>query len=258
MNAADDILDRMKRFICSNFSAEERGIGAYLIHTGFMLPDGDEVHIVLRDKGGDWVLTDDGHRSMWLSYEDFKITPSREAVLQKTLDFNKIGLRDGVLSVRVSADDADAALRSMVQVQIQIADLLYLNRRNVRNTFSEDVKDMLSEYLGGRCVFNKKISVGEETYLTDAYLDGDVPMLIFTVSSTERCLDATCAIMAFADDHDFTSLVFVDDNAEIGKEALKRINNRSDKLFLGIPERNGEFSRFLRKQGISVRIRRSI
>ena len=52
------------------------------------LDDGDELHIVLKITDDDIVITDEGHTMMWLSYEDFKFTPTRESMFRKIISQN--------------------------------------------------------------------------------------------------------------------------------------------------------------------------
>jgi hypothetical protein len=137
----------------------------------------------------------------------------------------------------------------MVQAILQTADLLFLNRWTVRSTFSEDVKTFFAETVGERCEFDKKISLDGETYLADVFVPADNPLMVFSVPNQERCIDATCAIMALSAKMEFTSLVVIDDNASITKEFMKRITNRSDKVYYGVPEKDGDLKRFLQKQG---------
>lgn len=162
---ANDIIENMKRFVCTSFSVEERGINAYLVHTGFFFPDGDELHIVLRLVDGRWILTDNGHTLMWLSYEDFNMTPTRESLLRKAVESNFLTLDEDCISVDVDPSNGSAALRSMVQALLQIADLLYLDRQTVRSTFAGDR------------VADPSVKLGEEGSRRGAPLDEYDPII---------------------------------------------------------------------------------
>lgn len=248
----DEIISGMKKAMCSGFSTEPRGINAFMIHTGFTYPDGDELHIMLRQKDGTWILTDDGHTMMWLSYENVNMTASRMALLTKTLGYNYISFDEGQMWVAVDSFNSGNALKSMIQALVQAADILYLNRQNVQSTFSEDVKELFREVLGDRCEFNKKIKSGKDELTVDIYVESDVPLLIFTITSLERCKDASYSILSLTHEYnkDFTSVSVIDDKVDITKEDRKRISNRSDRVFFGLPGKDDELPRFLHKSGI--------
>lgn len=251
---ANDIIENMKRFVSTSFSVEERGINAYLVHTGFFFPDGDELHIVLRLVDGRWILTDNGHTLMWLSYEDFNMTPARESLLRKAVESNFLTLDEDCISVDVDPSNGSAALRSMVQALLQIADLLYLDRQTVRSTFADDVKNLFVERFGDRCELDKKIG-GEkgDSYVADVYVRGEVPLLVFSITSNERCLDVSYILLDLSrSDMKFTGLAIMDEKAEIGKKAEHRIINQADRLFVGISDMEAKLPRFLEKQGIPV------
>ena len=139
MDKIDKVMGAMKEAMRPSISFEPRGIGAYLVHTGHTYPDGDELRIVLRNRDGEWILTDDGHTMMWLSYGDFKLTESRKALLDTTLASNCAEIEDGRIWISLAERDPAAVLTSFIQTLIQVADLpIYLSRHSVRSTFSED------------------------------------------------------------------------------------------------------------------------
>lgn len=138
-----DVLDLLKQQYCSDLELEERSLNKYMIHTGYTYPDGDELHILLEKQDDAWCFTDDGHTMMWLSYSDFELTDTRRSLLEKTLRSNNVRIDDGVLYVSCSNRDYDrlgACLRSMIQTEIQLTDLQYLEKDVVRDTFNEDLR----------------------------------------------------------------------------------------------------------------------
>ncbi|NLL94617.1 MAG: DUF1828 domain-containing protein [Thermoplasmatales archaeon] len=248
MAEIEKMMETMKESIRTGVSFEARGIGTYLVHTGFTYPDGDELHIVLREKNGEWVLTDDGHTMMWLSYEDFNLTETRSAALGRTLASNHAEMTDGRIRIPLGDRDPGAVLKSFIQALLQTADLLYLDRQNVRGTFSEDVKDLFRETFGEGCEFDKKISNGGETYDVDVYVPGNLPILVFAVANQERCINAAYAILALTVEkkEGFASLAIVDTSANIRAEDRNRIANRSDKIFFDVPDAgDAALTRFL-------------
>lgn len=254
MADADRIIAGMERAMCPGFSAEEIGRDTYLVHTGYTFQDGDELHIVLRRGEDGWMLTDNGHTTMWLSYEDFAVTESRRAVLMRTLSYNYARYDEGRIWMPLGEEDAGGVIKSMVQAILGAADLLYLNRQNVRSTFSDDVKAYFREMLGSRCEFDKKIrsADGNETYAVDIYVEGETPLMVFEITSQDRCKDATYAMYVMKNEShvSFNTLAIMDEAVydTLRKEDVKRINNRSDKMFIGFPK--DEMPAYLRKNGL--------
>lgn len=127
----DNIIKELKRAVCSSLDVEVRGIDRIMIHTGYTYPDGDELHILIVENDGKLMFTDEGHTMMWLSYEDFNMTDSRIDVLNRVLKGNGTSLIDGEIIVGIDSDEHSmvSSLKSLIQTELQIADLLYLDRR---------------------------------------------------------------------------------------------------------------------------------
>ena len=128
------IIGNLREGIRSELEAEERTVNGFMIHTGFTYPDGDELHIIMSEDEGGWRFSDEGHTMMWLSYEDFNLTDSRRSMLDRTLKCNGVSMDGGEMYIRFDADSACIALRSLIQAEIQAADLLYLDKEILRNT----------------------------------------------------------------------------------------------------------------------------
>lgn len=111
--------------LCSRVSLEPRGVDRYLIHTGLTFPDGDELHLVLKEKDGRWVITDEAHTLMWLSYEGLDISGTCWDVLDTALSSNSVSFDDGRMYIDCTGRDAGQCLVSMVRAVLRTADLLY-------------------------------------------------------------------------------------------------------------------------------------
>lgn len=244
------IAESLKSGISSKISLESRGVDRYLIHTGFTFQDGDEIHLILKRKDGRWIITDEAHTLMWLSYEDFNLSETRRTMLDVTLSSNNVSFDDGRIYIDCTDRDAGQCLMSMIQAILQTADLLYLSRNNVRSTYTDDVKQLMKDTLGNRCEFDKHIRRGGEDYVVDVYVDAPIPLYVFSVPNNDRCKDAIITILALSleANMEFTSLTFVDQTANLGKENLVKLTNRTDKLLYNIPA--DELHRFLGRAGM--------
>ncbi|MDO5853116.1 MAG: DUF1828 domain-containing protein [Thermoplasmata archaeon] len=109
---------------CPEFTLESMETGRFLVHTEFMFPDGDELHIVLRRRNDDWELSDEGHTLMWLSYEEPSLASARMDILEEILDRNHSAIHDGRISVPCDGREFRDCLPSMIRTLMQTADIL--------------------------------------------------------------------------------------------------------------------------------------
>lgn len=250
-----DMLDAIKKSLCSGVEIEEKGIDRYVIHTDFTYPDGDELRIILKKQDGEWLFTDEGHTLMWLSYENFNLkTDTRSDLFFRTLSSNHAVLEDGRICIRFETGRIRGAIHSMIQALIQTADLLYMDRENVRSTFIEDLQAVFRGRVDMRDVETNKVIKNQkgEEYLIDVYVKGSEgmdPLLVFAVSNKDKCKDAAMAMITLAaeDKMQFTSLAVIDSMAEIPPSDRDKLINRADKTYIGLSEMNAGLERFLKK-----------
>ena len=58
-----------KKKVSEALRLESEGVGSYRVFTPFIFEDGDNFSIVLKQSAGQWVLTDEGHTYMHLTYD---------------------------------------------------------------------------------------------------------------------------------------------------------------------------------------------
>lgn len=114
----------MMESIASCYEFEEIGDGEHLVHTGMYLDDGDELHIVMREVSGGYVLTDEGHTMMWLSSDGHGLDDDRKGLLDRIVGQYGVVLDGGRLSVFAdSASEAGPALSSLIQAILRVSHL---------------------------------------------------------------------------------------------------------------------------------------
>lgn len=67
--ALEDIIKEFKESACGEIELASEGLNRYLVSVPFSFTDGDHYVVVLRREGDKWVLSDEGHTFMHLSYE---------------------------------------------------------------------------------------------------------------------------------------------------------------------------------------------
>lgn len=250
----EKLINAVKKSICSEVEIEHIGMNSYLIHTGFTYHDGDELRIVLKEVEGSWRLTDEGHTLMWLSYEDYNMTETRESIWKRIVSSNGISLDDGRMYVECGVEEAGPALNSLIQAMLQSADLLFLNRDRVVSTFIEDMKEVFrNSSIHGICEFNKKIKdeKGEE-HIIDVYVNGPKPLYVFGIPSKEKCKDALITMMELelGGMTNHKTMVIMDESADIAWRIKRKVVNRADKVFLGLEDITEGLEKFSMNEGL--------
>ena len=123
------------------------GVDRFRVFTPFLLEDGDHLAIVLKKERSQWVLSDDAHTYMHLTYDiDEKDLSSgtRQRIISNTLSTFGIDDRDGELVLEIPDQRYGDALYSFIQALMKIADVSYLSRERARSTFMEDFRSLLS------------------------------------------------------------------------------------------------------------------
>lgn len=239
---AQTIINGLKKAVCSGLEIENRTANRFMIHTGYTYPDGDELHILLIKEGEGWILSDEGHTMMWLSYEDFSLTDARKSILDRILNTNGVSLSDGEISVPIDAGDSDSiviALRSMIQAEIQLADLLYLDKEKVRDRFVDDLKSSFStSSLSSICSYDQKI-IGHDNmeYYADVYINSQTPILVFGIHSTMQCTRATVTMLSLnKKELQFMFMAVIDSSSQIPANDRNKAINAAMKTTIGLEE----------------------
>ena len=122
------------------------GTNRFRVNTPFQFDDGDHFVIVLKKEGTNWILSDEAHTYMRLSYdlEENQISKGeRQKIISNALSVNQVEDRDGELIIRVPNQQYGDALYSLVQAIMRISDVSYLSTGRVRSTFKEDFRTLV-------------------------------------------------------------------------------------------------------------------
>lgn len=110
---------------------EAEGVDRFRVFTPFLFEDGDHLSIVLKKEGARWVLSDEAHTYMHLSYDinekDLRGGP-RQQIISNALSTFQVEDRDGELTLTVPDERYGDALYSFVQALLKIADVAHLTR----------------------------------------------------------------------------------------------------------------------------------
>lgn len=236
---SQDIIRAFKESACGEIDLASSGINRYLVHVPFTFTDGDHYVVMLRQEGQEkkWVLSDEGHTFMHLSYElremEFEHGNRRKRI-DEVLSSYQIEDRDGELVLAIPAGRYGDALFTFVQAITRITDITFLDRETVKNTFREDFNKVVSEK--GKEAGIENIAFGyahpvndpQRMYPVDARLNGvtSQQILVFAVGNDDQCQTATIVLHQWEKwKEQFQSIAVFRDQTEINKYYLARFSD---------------------------------
>lgn len=229
------------------------GMDRFRVFTPFMFDDGDHLDIVLRKDGARWVLSDEAHTYMHLTYDiDEKDLHSgtRQKIISNALSMFQIEDHDGELVLDVPEERYGDALYSFVQGLLKISDVSYLSRERVRSTFMDDFRTVMSNALPEeRRSFDWSDPERDPQgmYTVDCRVNGmHRPLFVHALASDGRTRDATIALHQFERwEIPFRSLAIFEDQESINRKVLARFSDVCEKQFSSLTANQERITRFL-------------
>lgn len=231
------------------------GVDRYRVFTPFLFEDGDHLAIVLKRRNGGWVLSDEAHTFMHLTYDiderDLQ-RGTRQKVITSALSSFRVEERDGELVLPVPDDRYGDALYSFVQALLKIADVSFLSRERVRSTFMEDFESLMSEQVPeDRRVFDwhDPDHDPQGMYAVDCRVNGMArPLFVYALPSDGKTRDATIALLQFEKwGLGFRSLAIFEDQEAINRKVLARFSDVCEKQFSSLAANRERISRFVQE-----------
>ena len=131
------IENEFKSKVCQEIRLLQEGVDRFRIFTPFHFDDGDMFAVVLKKAGDRWIISDEGHTFMHLSYIldiDSLEKGTRAKIICTTLNVSGVQEKDGVLLSYVNEENMGNVFYSYIQALIHITDVNYLSRERVKST----------------------------------------------------------------------------------------------------------------------------
>lgn len=180
------------------------GKDRFRVFTPFMFDDGDHISIVLKKEQAGWVLSDEGHTYMHLTYdisEKKLLSGTRYQIISNALETFNVEDRFGELIFRVQEARFGDALYAFAQALVKMGDVLCLSTEHVQSTFMDDFQLLLKGIIPeNRRKFDwyDKNHDPDKKYTVDCRINGlSEPIFVYALFNNDRIRDATIALQRF-------------------------------------------------------------
>jgi len=251
--AVESIERDFRKKVCAKVRLAGEGMDRYRVFTPFLFEDGDHLAIVLKRENSHWVLSDEGHTYMHLSYdidEKYLQRGTRQKVITNALSAFQVSDRDGELILRIEDEQYGNALFSFIQALMKITDISYLSRERVRSTFLEDFRIFMSEKVHEeRRVFDWHEPEHDPRgmYPVDCRVNSMArPLFVYALPNDDRTRDATITILQLERwGVPFHSMAIFEDQESINRKVLARSSDVFEKQFSNLGTTKERIARYL-------------
>ena len=245
--------------VCEQLRLMQEGENRFRVFTPFMFEDGDHLAIVLKREQEHWLLSDEGHTYMHLTYDlDEKElrTGTRQRIITNALSAFSVTDRSGELMTPIKGEQYGDALYSFVQALLKIADVTFLSRERVKSTFLEDFREFIETTVAkDRRMFDwhEPKHDPDGLYSVDCRIDipAEDPIFIYALQSDDKVKDATIGLHQYERWGVPHRGVGVFENQEdINRKSLARFSDVCDKQFSNLATNKERLSKYLSVAGV--------
>ncbi len=251
--STETIEQNFKAKVSAEVRLETEGADRYRVFTPFRFEDGDHLSIILKRQGTKWILSDEAHTFMHLTYDiaeqDLR-QGNRQKIISDALSVFQVEDLNGELILDVKDEQYGDALFSFVQALLKITDVSFLSRERVVSTFMDDFRSFFETSLSEEHMtfdWSDGVHDPQGMYTVNCRVDFTPrPLFIHALSSDAETRDATIALHQFENwGLLFNSLAIFEDQEEIGRKVLARFTDVCEKQYSSLTANRDRIENYL-------------
>ena len=217
------------------------GRDRFYVYTPFRFNDGDHISIILKKESEGWILSDEGHTYMHLTYdieEQQLFRGIRQDIISKALSAFGVKDRDGELILEIRDTGYGGALYAFAQSLLKITSVTSISWKHAhRKTFRSEFKEMIYSVASKDRIeldwFHEERDP-EGKYKVDCRINGmRTPLFVYALSTDRKVNQATIALYEFKAWKlpDFCSVGIIRDQTKVSQKSIDYFRTVADDCY---------------------------